>query len=61
MNIQTLNSDMSMRYFRFGNPDGKPMLILAGLSVKSAMDSNVGPNNCPRFQHNIRLAALRLQ
>ena len=33
--IQTKHGDM--RYFRFGNPDGKPFVILPGLSLKSVM------------------------
>ena len=40
MNIETLqNGELSIRYFRFGAPDGQPFIILPGIALKSVMES----------------------
>ncbi len=40
MKIETVRtSDFAMRYFRFGNADAMPLVVLPGLSVKSVMES----------------------
>ena len=32
-------NDMTMRYFRFGDPQAQPLVIIPGVSLKSVMDS----------------------
>lgn len=40
MKIETLCfPSFSIRYFRFGNPEGQPLMIIPGVSVKSVMES----------------------
>ena len=40
MEIQSINyNSHTVRYFRFGNPDGQPFVIIAGVAVRSVMES----------------------